>query len=141
MFVVNGIWSAIKWLGQQIANLFKMLFDLLIAFFTVIYDVIKGLLYFLAQILVILGKVVMLIFEAVKMLWSFLVGIGRTMSQLVYSPRGSSNANVYSTEIGRAMRMANDSLQLKPIAMILLFLVWITTAVLVVRIISSMRNA
>lgn len=141
MFVVNGIWNAIKWLATQIGKLFQALIDLLISFFTVIFDVIKGILYFLGQILVLVGKFFMILLETAKLAWSFIVGITRTMGQLIYNPGSSSVNNVYSSEIGRVMTYANQYLQLKPLAMILLFLVWITIAMLVIRLISSMRNA
>lgn len=141
LFVVNGIWSAIKWVVEQIGRLFQVLIDLLISFFTVIFDLIKGILYFLAQILVLIGKFFMILLEVAKLVWSFIVGITRTMGQLIYSPQGASSNNVYSQEIGRVMTHANNYLQLKPLAMVLLFLVWITLAMLVIRIISSMRNA
>lgn len=140
-FVVDGIWNAIKWVAQQIANLFQSLIDLLISFFTVIFDLIKGILYFLAQILILIGKFFMILLETAKLAWSFIVGIGRTMAQLVYSPVGSSAGNAYSSDIGKVMTYANNYMQLKPLANILLFLVWITMAMLVLRIISSIRNA
>lgn len=140
-FLGNLIWSAIKWLGQQIAKLFNFLFDLLIAFFTVIYDLIAGLLYFLYKIGVLAVKLFSLILETAKLLWSFVVGLTRTMGQLVYSPSGSSPNNVMSSEIGRVMTFANNYLQLAPVAYILAFLVWVTTAVLVVRIVSTIKNA
>lgn len=141
MFVVNGIWNAIKWLGEQIGKLFQVIIDLLISFFTVIFDLIKGLLYFLGQILVLIGKFFLILLDVAKLAWSFVVGITRTMGQLFYSPAGSSVNNSYSSEIGRVMTYANQYLQLKPLANILLFLVWITIAMLVMRLISSIRNA
>lgn len=139
-WIGTTIWNAVTWVVTQIGNLFKFLFDLLISFFMVIYDLIAGLLYLLYKIGVLAVRFFQVIFEAAKMLWSFVSGLARTMGQLVFNPIGSSPNNAYSADIGFVMQHANSALQLNSVAYILLFLIWISTAVAVVNMISSIRN-
>lgn len=136
----KAFFTAIKWLGEQVGRFFQFLFDLLIAFFTVIYDLIAGLLYLLYKIGVLAVRFFQVILECGRLLWSFVMGLTRTMGQLVFNPIGSSTNNAYAKEIGYVMTHANNALQLSSVAYILLFLIWIGTAIAVVNMISSIRN-
>lgn len=135
----DTLWMIISWLGKQIAKLFQSLFDLLISFFTFFFDLIAGLLYLLFKIGVLAVKLFQVILAAAQMLWSFVVGLIRTMGQLVFSPIGQSPNNAYSGMIGNVMKQADIALQLTPIAYILLFVIWISTALAAIKIISSIR--
>lgn len=134
------IWDVIKWIGRQIANLFQFLIDILIAFFKVIYDLIAGLLYFLYKIGVLAVKLFQLFLETAQLLWSFVVGLIRTMGQLVFSPIVSSPNNAYSGMIGNVMTQANTVFQLNSVAYILLFVIWVSTAVSAIKLLSSIKN-
>lgn len=134
------VFTAIKWLGQQIAKLFQFLIDVLISFFQLIYDLIAGLLYLIYKIGVLAVRFFQVILETGKLLWSFVKGLVRTMGQLVYNPIGASPNNAYSKDIGYVMAQANSALQLNSVAYILLFLIWIATAIAVINMISSIRN-
>lgn len=136
----NAFFTAIKWLGEQIGRFFQFLFDLLISFFTVIYDLIAGLLYLLYKIGVLAVRFFQVILEAGKLLWSFVVGMSKTMVQLVYNPIGASPNNAYGKDIGMVMTHANNALQLNSVAYILLFVIWIGTGIAVINMISSIRN-
>lgn len=133
------IWSGVSWLGRQIGNFFQALFDLLIGFFTVIFDLIAGLLYLLFKIGALGIKLFQVLLEAGKLLWSFIVGLIRTMGQLIFSPIGQSPNNAYGSMIGQVMTQANSALQLTSIAYILLFVIWLTAAISAIKIISSIR--
>ena len=133
------IWTVITWLGKQIAKLFQSLFDLLINFFLFFYDLIAGLLYLLFKIGVLAVKLFQVLLAAGQMLWSFVVGLIKTMGQLVYSPIGQSPNNAYGGMIGRVMTQADSALQLTSIAYILLFVIWISAAISAIKIISSIR--
>ncbi|MGG5253527.1 hypothetical protein ACQYAD_08530 [Neobacillus sp. SM06] len=133
----NVIWSGIKWLGQFIKNLFQGLIDLLVGFFKVIYALIDGLLYLLYKIGMLAVKLFELLFETAKLLWSLVVGFARTLASLSYSPRGSSGTG-YSEMLGKLF--ANLSfLQIDVVAYILLFGLWIFTAVAAMKLLSSIR--
>lgn len=133
------IWMVILWIARQIGNFFQFLFDILISFFRVIYDLIAGLLYLLYKIGVLAVRLFQVILEAGQLLWSFVVGLIRTMGQLVFSPIGSSPNNAYGSTIGNIMTQANSALQLTSIAYILLFVIWVGAAVSAIKIISSIR--
>ena len=131
------IWEGIKWLGNLLKNLFQGLIDLLIIFFTAIFDVIKGLLYLLYMIGVLAVKLFLVIFEAAKILWSLIVGFGRTLASLNYSPR-SGSGHGYSEVMGKLMTNLNV-LQIDVIAYIMLFVLWFITAISAMKLISSIR--
>ena len=131
------LWSAITWVGNVLKMLFQGLVDILIGFFNVIYGLIAGLLYLLYMIGVLAVKLFLVIFETAKVLWSLIVGFGRTLASLHYTPQNGSG-NAYSTMIGK---MFNDLsyLQLDVVAYILLFLLWFITAISSIKLISSIR--
>lgn len=131
------IWEVVKWIGNLLKMLFQGLIDLLIVFFTAIFDVIRGLLYLLYMIGVLAVKLFQVIFEAAKILWSLIQGFARTLASLTYSPRGSGG-NGYSEMIGKLMTNLNV-LQLDVVAYILLFMLWFITAISAMKLISSIR--
>lgn len=133
------IWSGISWLGRQIANMFQFLIDLLISFFTFFFDLISALLYLLFKIGVLAVKLFQVLLAAGQMIWSFVVGLIKTMGQLVFSPIGQSPNNAYSGMLGSVMTQANSALQLTSIAYILLFVIWLFTAISAIKIIASIR--
>lgn len=131
------IWSAIQWVGNLLKMLFQGLVNILLAFFNVIYGLIDGLLYLLYMIGVLAVKLFLVIFNAAKVLWSLIVGFGRTLASLHYSPQ-SSGGNGYSDMIGK-MFTDLSYLQLDAVAYILLFLLWFITAISAIKLISSIR--
>jgi len=132
------LWSVITWIGTLLKNLFQGLADIIIGFFKIIYALIDGFLYFLYKVGVLAVKLFFMLLEAAKMLWSLVVGFAKTLASLSYTPRGSSGAGGYSEVFGRLFKML-DSLQLDVIAYILLFIIWITTAVGAIKLVSSIR--
>lgn len=131
------IWDGIVWVGNVLKMLFQGLVDIIVGFFKVIYALIDGLLYLLYMIGVLAVKLFFVIFEAVKILWSLVVGFGRTLASLNYSPR-SSGGNGYSEMIGKLFSNLGV-LQLDGIAYILLFCLWFITAITAIKLISSIR--
>lgn len=131
------IWQVVLWVGNLIKSLFQGLVDILIGFFKVIYALIDGLLYLLYMIGVLAVKLFLVLFNAAKLLWSLVVGFGRTLASLSYSPRGGSG-NGYSEILGRLFDNLSV-LQLTPIAYILLFALWFITAITAIKLISSIR--
>lgn len=133
----SAIWEAVKWIGDLLKDLFQFLIDLLIQFIEVIFALVDGLLYLLYMIGFLAVKLFLVIFEAAKILWSLVVGLGNTLASLSYSPRGASGHG-YSEIIGIIFSKL-DVLQLNSIAYILLFLLWYTTAITAIKLISSIR--
>lgn len=131
------IWEGVKWIGNLIKMLFQGLIDFLFIFFTAIFDVIKGLLYLLYMIGVLAVKLFLVIFEAAKILWSLIVGFGRTLGSLKYTPT-SGGGHGYSEIIGKLMTNLNV-LQIDVIAYVLLFILWFVTAISAIKLISSIR--
>lgn len=131
------IWDGLKWIGDLLAKLFQGLVDIIIGFFKVIYALIDGLLYLLYMIGVVAVKLFLVIFEAAKVLWSLIVGFGRTLASLSYSPK-SSGGNGYSDMIGKLFSNLKV-LQIDSIAYILLFILWFVTAISAIKLISSIR--
>ncbi|MGE7191976.1 hypothetical protein [Lysinibacillus fusiformis] len=131
------LWQVIQWLGNLLFNLFQGLIDIIVGFFKVIYALIDGLLYFLYMIGVLAIKLFLVLFNAAKLIWSLIVGLGRTLASLTFSPRGSSG-NGYSEMLGKLFDNL-AVLQINSIAYILLFILWITTAITAVKLISSIR--
>lgn len=131
------IWDAIIWLGNLLRDLFFALMDLLLAFFEVIYALIHGLLYFLFQIGLLAVKLFLIFFELAKLIFSFFVGLGRTLASLTYTPQQSSGHG-YSEMIGKIFA-ALGPMQLDVIAYILLFIIWLFTAITAIKLLSSIR--
>lgn len=136
-WIGNLIWGAIQWLLEGIGNFIQTLIDIIVAFFQVIYDLIQGFLYLLYMIGVLAVKLFHVLLEAGGLLWSLAVGFARTLGSLAYSPR-SSGGHGYSDMVGRLFDNLTP-LQLEPIAYILLFAIWFTTAIGAMKLISSIR--
>jgi hypothetical protein len=131
------IWDGVQWIGNLVKSLFQGLLDVLIGFFKAIYALIDGILYLLYMIGVLAVKLFLVIFEAAKILWSLIVGFGRTLASLHYTPR-SSSGNGYSEIMGKLFKNLSV-LQLDGIAYILLFCLWFITAITAIKLISSIR--
>lgn len=131
------LWDIILWIGGLIKKLFQGLVDILVAFFTAIYEVIEGFLYLLYMIGVLAVKVFLVLFEALKVLWALVVGFGRSLGSLVYTPK-SGAGHGYSAMIGDLFEYASI-FQLNSFAVILSFGIWFMTAVGAIKLISSIR--
>lgn len=127
-----------KWIGDLLAGLFQILIDVLVSFFGVIYDVLRGLLYLLYMIGVLAVKLFQVLFELASLLWSFVQGFAKTLGSLFYIEQ-SSSGHGYSQMMGEVASNL-DVLQLDVVAYILLFLIWIMTALGVIQIVGSLRN-
>lgn len=131
------IWDGIEWIGNLIKNLFQGLIDFLGILVDAIFGLIAGLLYLLYMIGVLAVKLFLVLFEAVKILWALIVGFSKTLVSLTYTPQVSSG-NGYSEMIGKIVDIA-EPLQINSIAYILLFILWFSTAIGSIKLISSIR--
>ncbi|UOQ47224.1 hypothetical protein MUN88_14225 [Gracilibacillus caseinilyticus] len=136
-WIGNLIWNAIQWLLGGIGDFFQTLIDIIVGFFQVIFEVIEGLLYLLYMIGVLAVKLFQVILESAGLLWALVKGFSNTLTSLSYAPK-SSGGHGYSEMIGRIFD-ALEPMQLEPIAYVLLFVLWFTTAIAAMKLISSIR--
>jgi hypothetical protein len=135
--VFDVIWGAIEWVGRLIKSLFQGLIDIIVSFFEIIYALIDGLLYFLFKCGVLIVKLFVLLFETAKLLWSLIVGFTRTLASLTYTTQSTSGTG-YSETLGRLFDSLSV-LQIDRIAYVLLFILWMFTAVGAIKLLSSIR--
>lgn len=135
------LYQLFKWLGELLARLFQALIDVIQSFFNVIYDLIRCFLYLIYMIGVLAVKLFQVLWELGMLLYSFIVGLTKTVEGLFYIRRSSttSGGHGYSAMM-RKISKTLDVLQLDVVAYILLFLIWIFTAVSVIKIISTLKN-
>lgn len=131
------IWDAVEWIGNLLKNILQSFLDPILVFFEAIYGLIAGLLHLLFMIGVLAVKLFQVIFESALILWSLIVGFGKTLSSLSYSPQ-VTGGNGYSEMIGKFFTHL-EVLQLSSIAYILLFILWFLTAISAMKLISSIR--
>ncbi|MBQ6448880.1 hypothetical protein KGR20_09510 [Cytobacillus oceanisediminis] len=131
------IWSVILWLAEFITQVFENVVEILTTIFEFIYALIDAFIYLLYMVGVLAVKLFLVIFNAAKLLWSLVVGFGRTLASLNYTPR-SGSGNGYSVILGRLFNGLN-ALQLDSIAYIILFCLWFITAISAIKLISSIR--
>lgn len=132
------IWDAVSWLAEFLRDAFQAVVDLLVGFFKVIYALIDGVLYLLYKIGVLAVQLFLLFFDLGRLAIAFFTGFARTLGSLFYSPR-ASGGHGYSEMLGQIFSAAAGPLQLNVVAYILLFIIWISTAVLAIRWLSSIR--
>lgn len=137
--VMDFLFDCFAWLGQLLSRLFQALIDVLVSFFMVIYELIKGLLYLLYMIGVCAAKLFWILLDVGKLLWAFVVGLTKTFASIFFTPAQVSGHG-YSTMMGK---VANglSVLQLDVVAYILLFGIWLFGAFGVIRIFGSLRGA
>lgn len=129
--------DAFGWLIHAIGVLFQPLVDAVIGFFKIIYDLIDGLLYLLYKIGVVLIEIFGLFWQLILLIYSFIVGFVRTLQSISFSVQGGSG-NGFSETLGKIFDAASP-LQINVIGYILLFLIWIMTAVTILKLLSSVR--
>jgi len=131
------IWDAVKWIADFIVNIFQNFIKVLQVIFEFLYALVDAILYLVYMVGVLAVKLFLVIFNAAKLLWSFIVGFGRTLASLNYTPRVSSG-NGYSEILGRLFKSLSV-LQLDVVAYIMLFCLWFITAITAIKLISSIR--
>ena len=136
--ILDFLYNMMRWLGDLLSRLFQALINVLVNFFSVIYELIKGLLYLLYMIGVLAAKLFMLLLKLGQLAYSFTVGFIRTLGSLFYSPGGSAGHG-YSETMGKVSQLLKF-MQVDVLAYILLFVIWVFTALAVFKILGSMRS-
>lgn len=138
VFLSASIGDLLSKVLEFFADIFKGLIKLLVSFFEVIFDVIRSLLYLVYMIGALAVKLFQVLFELASLLWAFVQGFAKTLASLFFIEQ-SSSGHGYSEMMGK-VASSLDVLQLDVVAYILLFIVWIMTAVGVFKIIGSMKG-
>lgn len=134
----SNLWNGLKWIGQQIGSFFQSLIDILVGFIDLIFSIIAGIFYFIFKVGMIVVEFFKLIFAVMKILWSFVVGIGKTLASLTYIQKNGSG-NAYSEMLGNIFTSLKV-LQIDVIAYILLFVIWIITGFTAIKILGSLKG-
>lgn len=127
-YLFDLLWSGFDWLLDGISFLLRPIFDLISAIF-----------YFIYMIGVVLVKIVFIVLTIGKLLIGLLTGLFKTIFGLAPSSEKAVIPQAYSDVFGK-MQPIFETLQLNKVAYLLSFALWIFTAFIAVRIISTMRN-
>lgn len=127
-FLANLAQNFLNGLGKLLKDLFQPIYE----FFAAIFHLVSKLVEFLGlllQVFLQLGHIII----------AFIEGLFNTLSGLSYdgsTPQLDSNMSQAVDAVSSTMQ----TLQLDNLAYVLLFMIWIFTAVSVVKMIGSMRN-
>lgn len=127
-----------NWAINAIGGFFNRIIDIITTVIDAFFALVAGLLHFIYMIGVLAVKLFQLFFSLGSILVSLVVGFARTLQSLTFTPN-SSSGHGYSDVIIRIF----DNLthfDLAPIGIILSFVIWFTTAIFAIRLISSIRN-
>jgi len=142
------------WIGDFFQNLFTVLFRFLGNLFQNLFDSLIAVLKFIFRPILILVAIIfyfiyklsvlfVLIFQVLlavgKLLYSFVIGLFRTLAGIVWTPTTPQHGS-WSGPI-REVFLALEPYQLDKIAYVLMFAIWIMTAVGAIRILSSRGEA
>lgn len=133
------IYDLAAFIGEMLQRVVQALINVLLAFFNVIYDLIRCFLYLIYKIGVLAVKLFHVLWEIAKLLYSFVVGLTKTVASLFYTPK-TSGGHGYSEAMGQVVSHLGV-LQMNVVAYILLFLIWIFVAVTVIKILGTFKNA
>ncbi|WP_336791153.1 hypothetical protein [Paenibacillus sp. MMO-177] len=129
-YLFSVIWSAVVWVMNGLYRLFQPVFEFIGAIF-----------YFVYKLGVILYKVLEIVLAIGRMLIGLSTGLFKTILGLSYNPATASPIpESYSSVIAK-LQPALETLQFNKVAYVLMFVIWITTAIFAMRIIGGFRGA
>lgn len=138
-FFQNLIQAVLRWLG----NALGWLLDKIIAFLKVLFKpfliLIAIIFYFLYKIAVLVITLFKVILGIGKLLYAFVKGLIVTLAGFTWTPTSPDHGS-WSFYMGQVF----DSLQgyqLDKVAYVLLFIIWITTAYVAIRILAGRGGA
>ena len=133
------IYNLATFIGELFQRFFQAIINVLVGFFQVIYDLVRCVLYLIYKIGVLAVKLFQVLWEIAKLLYSFVVGLTKTVASLFYTPK-STGGHGYSDAIGQVVGHLGV-LQMNVVAYILLFLIWLFVAITVIKILGTFKNA
>lgn len=136
--MLGGINHLFGWLGTLIKGLFQGLIDIITGFFQVIYGLIYAILHFVYEVGVLCVRLFVLFFDLAKLVISFIQGFANSLGSISFTPQASSGT-AYSADIGKIFQYL-EPFHLDVLAYILLFVIWLSTAVTVIRLLSTIKE-
>lgn len=139
-FGSNLLSSALGWIG----SFFKMLFDGLFAFLKLLFKPVLILIaivfYFIFKLSALVYTLLVALLSIGKLFYSLVKGLLLTITGFSFNPPANPDHGSW-TPVFRNVFDGLSFFQMDTIAYILLFLVWIITAVAAIRILSGGRGA
>ncbi|MCL6593855.1 MAG: hypothetical protein K6T31_07755 [Alicyclobacillus sp.] len=145
--ISDSVGGILGWLGTEFGNLMGFLgrlaqnilngiADVLHQIFLPIFAIIDAIFYFIEKLTYLLALLVQLLIQVVHVLLAYCWGFIKTLTGLVYD---QSSPQLPSSVYGPFSHMvtALQMLQLDKLADLLLFAIWISTAIGAIRIIST----
>ncbi|MCL6528297.1 MAG: hypothetical protein K6T57_15665 [Thermaceae bacterium] len=137
MSFLGGLFhSLLQGIGTLLQGLLNGIASVLRQIFSPIFAIVDAFFYFVSRLAQLLGLLVQLLIQVVHVLLAFAWGLLRTLIGLVWdqsTPQLPGSVSSPLSHMGQALGL----LQLDKLADLLLFAVWILTAIAVIRIISS----
>lgn len=126
-FFKNAFSVILDFLGDLFGWLFQGLINVLKAIFKPILIVVAILFYFLYKLGVLVVTLFQVLLAIGKLLYSFVMGLFKTLAGLVWTPTTPDHGS-WSQPIGEVFR-GLEQYQMDKVAYVLLFIIWILTAV------------
>lgn len=133
-FFQNALAVVLKFIKDLFGWLFQGLINVLKAIFKPILILVAIIFYFLYKLGVLVVTLFQVLLAVGKLLYSFVMGLFKTLAGLVWIPATPDHGS-WSQPIGEVFN-ALDVYQLNKVAYVLLFVIWILTAVGAIRILS-----
>lgn len=135
-FFQNLTQTVLGWLGSFFGYLFEKLFAFLKFLFSPVLILIAIIFYFIYKVAETVLMLLKVLLGIGKLVFALLKGIMLTISGLTYQTPLPPNHGSWTPVFGEVVTGLNY-FQLDKVAYVLLFLVWITTAVAAVKILTS----
>jgi len=145
--ILNASWTFLRNLFQSmmsgLADLFGYLFNGLIsvlkAIFRPILIVVAIIFYFIYKLAELVSMIFQVLLSIGKLLYSFVMGLFKTLAGLTWTS-STPNHGSWSQPISEVFK-ALEPYQLDKIAYVLMFVIWVMTAIAAIKIISSRGGA
>lgn len=137
-FGMNMLSAALSWISNFFMMLFTGLFDLLKIIFQPIFIVISMIFYFIFKLSHLIFMLLVALLEIGKLFYALVKGLLNTITGFVFTPSTPDHGSW--TPIFQNVFDGLNYYQLDKVAYILMFLVWIITAVVAIRTISAPKG-
>ncbi|MFD0717687.1 hypothetical protein [Paenibacillus sp. GCM10027626] len=134
-FFQNLFSVSLDFLGDLFKSLFDGLIVVLKAIFKPILIVVALIFYFVYKVGELVVMLVKVLLAIGKLLYSFVMGLFKTLGGLIWTP-APPNHGAWSKPIQEVF-LALEPYQLNKIAYVLMFIIWVLTAVGAIRLLSA----
>lgn len=134
-FFQNLFNVVLSFLSTMFSNLFQGLINVLKTIFKPILILVALIFYFIYKLGELLVTLFLVFLAIGKLLYSFVMGLFRTLAGFVWTPTTPQHGT-WSASIGEVFT-ALEPFQLNKLAYLMLFAIWIMTAIAAIKILSS----